>query len=220
MTNIIIAGQTGRMAQMLLKEAAARPQYQTLGLGRGDVYAFQPNDVFIDFTHASALDRNIERLQGTCTAYLVGTTGLEHFQMEQLKLEGNKRPVLYAPNTSTIVTLMRKVLEIMSPYLKSYECQIEEIHHVHKKDAPSGTALALKESLGPYGAGIQIESLRQGEEIGYHKVTFSNAYETFTLAHQAHNRQLFAQGAIDAALWLLKQPPGFYAMGDMVQTQQ
>ena len=220
MTHIIIAGKTGRMAQMLLKEALNRTQCNALGLGRNDNYNFVPGDVFIDFTHADALDANIERLEGGATPYLVGTTGFNQSAMERLKAQGRHRPVLYAPNTSMVITVMRQILQTLSPVMQGYDCAIEEVHHIHKKDSPSGTALALKDSLGVYGQNVVIDSKREGDEIGFHKVTFSNPYETFTLSHQAHDRQLFAKGAIDAAFWLLKQPPGFYTMGDAIQNKK
>ena len=123
-------------------------------------------------------------------------------------------PLLYDRNMSqgiaVISNLLQKVAGILGPDFKP---DIVEIHHIHKKDAPSGTAIALREALGDDS--IEIESRREGEVVGEHRVRFASSSESIEIAHSVADRRVFAEGAVAAAQWLVRKAPGLYRMTDI-----
>ena len=129
-------------------------------------------------------------------------------------------PLLTAANTSIGVTVLAELLRMAAAALpREFTVSITESHHAGKRDAPSGTALALAQALRaqrPAAGAIDIESIRAGDIVGEHAVRFVSAGEELTLAHKASDRGLFAQGALAAALWLSAQPPGRYGMRDVL----
>ncbi len=137
--------------------------------------------------------------------YLCGTTGLSRAQYAQLESLSKSTPVFHATNFSTGVAALAAILKFAAPMLTtlSYTPQMSETHHVHKLDAPSGTARTLQEVIDPTGSeNIEIQSIREGEVVGRHEVVFAGVADNIFIGHDASDRSLFARGAIDAALWL------------------
>lgn len=165
-------------------------------------------DVIIDFSSPSGMARLArEALLSTqpLPAFVVGSTGWKPAEYEALELLATKTPVLVSFNFSTGILLLAEILRSASPLFKQlgYTPVIVETHHRHKKDAPSGTALLLQRSVNPeYPQQIQTHSIRAGEVIGDHSVGFYGVADTITLTHHAMDRDIFARGAIDVALWL------------------
>ncbi len=193
-------------------------------------------DVLIDFTSP---DSTMARLK-TCTengiALVTGTTGLSSDQMEQINKASLKIPCLFSPNMSIGVNLLFNLVETVSKILgNESDIEIIESHHRHKKDAPSGTALRIAEKVcsatgremddvviyGRKGFSgerppnqVCIHSIRAGEIVGEHTVTFCNGGERIELIHKAQSRDSFALGSIRAAKFLAGKPPGLYKMED------
>jgi 4-hydroxy-tetrahydrodipicolinate reductase len=176
-------------------------------------------DILIDFTLPDGTRAAARWCADHAVPLLSGVTGLPPEAVEALRATARRAPVLWSPNLSLGVSLLAElaaraaaVLDPGTPVL------IEDIHHQWKKDAPSGTALMLGGTIAAQRGGdasaIEYRSLREGEVVGDHTVRFRLAGEEFALAHHAHDRSIFARGALDAGRWLLRQAPGFYSARD------
>jgi 4-hydroxy-tetrahydrodipicolinate reductase len=195
-------------------------------------------DVVIDFTAAEASLKNMEMAAPHHKPMVVGSTGFSAQQMEKVKQLVREFPCVLAPNMSIGVNLMFKIVEEMARILgDDYDCEIVEAHHRMKKDAPSGTALRLGEviaeslgrklaDVGVYGRKgligerskkeIGMQVIRAGDIVGEHTVIFGSMGERIEITHRAHTRDTFAQGAVRAAKWVVKQKPELYDMGDVL----
>jgi 4-hydroxy-tetrahydrodipicolinate reductase len=195
-------------------------------------------DVLIEFTHPEPTISHLKEVAAAGKAMVIGTTGLNPQQLEELKGLAEKTRVVFAPNMSVGVNLMFKVVENIARVLNDgYDVEIVEAHHRLKKDAPSGTALKLAqviaqalgrdlEKVGVYGRKgitgertkdeIGIMAVRAGDIVGEHTVTFCGIGERLEIIHRAHNRDNFAKGAVRAAQWIVAQPPGLYDMQDVL----
>ena len=143
-------------------------------------------------------------------------TGTEAKHIELLQDASKYIPVLFAPNTSLGIVVLRKLIVLAAEALgPDYDINILDVHHRHKKDSPSGTALMLKESFES-SRYVECTSLRAGGIFGDHSVTFAGENEVLKIEHRALNRGLFAQGALQAAMWLHGKKPGLYTMEDVV----
>ena len=205
----------------------------------GDAGAlFQDSDVVIDFTVPAATAGHAGLAGGTGCALIVGTTGLEAEHMAALEQAAEKAVVVQAANMSVGVNLLLGLTEQVAGALgDEYDIEIFEMHHRHKVDAPSGTALALGQAAaagrgvdlnqvsqrgrdgntGPRNPGdIGFAVLRGGDVAGDHTVIFAGDGERIELTHKAGNRSVFARGAVRAALWTTKQKPGLYSMRDVL----
>lgn len=174
-------------------------------------------DVIIDFTLPAGLQSAAKWCAKTGTALLSGTTGLDDETRRAMGQAAETVSVLHSVNLSTGITLVKHLAEEVSRILGEHvEIEIEDTHSVHKKDAPSGTALMLGEAITAIrGNGdIGFSSIREGEEIGRHLLRFKLAGEHIEIVHQANNRSIYAQGALQAADWLASQPIGMYSSGD------
>jgi len=151
-------------------------------------------------------------------ALLSGVTGLPNDVTEALETAAARVPVLWSPNLSLGVNLLAVLAKQAAAALGSdTPVSIEDIHHQWKKDAPSGTALMLGEAISSRWEGkgkVTYSSVREGEEVGVHSVRFSLAGEEIELLHRAHNRSIYALGAISAGKWLIRQQPGLYSAAD------
>ncbi len=194
-------------------------------------------DVVIDFSAPKATQNLLETaLQYNFVRPLVvATTGFDDHQKNLLLKASEVMPVLYATNMSLGVAVLNKVVEMVSKTLENFEIEIVEMHHRYKKDAPSGTALTLAEHCAK-ARGLELDkvrvsgrdgiigerskdeiavmALRGGDIVGRHTVGFYNDGEFLEFNHTATSRETFAQGAIKVALWLAKQPAGFYNIND------
>ena len=265
LTRICVIGATGRMGQALLRAAPLFPQLlitgavatpSSLALGRdaGEVAGLGPAnlpvtgdlpralgaaDVAVDFSDAAAARANLAACRAAHKPLLLGTTGHEAGLEAALAATAREIALLVAPNTSIAVALLAELVRVSARALPgSFDIDVLEVHHRAKRDAPSGTALALRAAAAagrgvavsaaePSGAGaaaagprpegqIGIASLRAGDIVGEHTVLFSGPGEQLALRHHASDRAIFARGALTAALWLASRPPGRYTMQDLL----
>jgi 4-hydroxy-tetrahydrodipicolinate reductase len=241
MTKIIITGAKGRMGQTLIACAARNPGLQVTGqidLGDDLGMVIGDADVVIDFSFHDATARVAELSAQHHKALVIGTTGHSEAEKSQILKRKSEIPIVWASNYSTGVNVLfwltRKATEILGP---GYDLEVVEMHHRHKKDAPSGTAATLAEILAE-ARGLQLRdalrhgregivgertateigmhSLRGGDIVGDHTVIFATNGERLELTHQAFSREAFANGALRAAQWVTQQKPGLYSMQDVL----
>ncbi len=262
--NIVITGATGRMGRQLvtlvhqtdgltLAGATTRPGSSLLGtdvglmcgLGEtgvlvsadlGDIQ--QPVDAVIDFTTPEATEAHLQACVERHWPLVIGTTGLNDAQKEAVKQAGAVIPVVFAPNMSVGINVLLSLVEKTARTLGGdYDVEITEMHHRHKVDAPSGTALALGEAAargldrdlsdcavyGREGAEgprdrntIGFATLRGGDVVGEHTVIYAGDGERIEIGHKASSRTTFASGAIRAVQWLNGKPAGYYTMRDVL----
>ncbi len=241
-----IIAEVGRTADCWLAGGVEAPGHPLCGadLGEGRVVCANAApvahkaDVLIDFSSPDALAEHVRAALDGNAALLVGTTGLLPAHHRALDEAAQSIPVLQAANTSLGVTLLARLVEDAVRALGTrFDIEILDLHHRHKADAPSGTALMLGEAaargrdadLGtlrqkPYHGpdarrrpgGIGFASLRAGSAAGEHRVVLGGEGERIELVHVAESRAIFAGGAVAAARWLARQKPGRYAMGDVL----
>lgn len=242
-----LIGAAGRMGKAI-QEAAEQQKIQLSGgIGRNGAEFGQYNDseslaeasdVLIDFSTAAALKDNIEAALRYKKPIIIGTTGLTEADHQQIKKASSDIPVILAANTSLGVNMLAALVKQAAAKLGSdWDIEIVEMHHRHKKDAPSGTALLLGRAAAE-GRGEKLEdiadlqrcpateprkigsigfaSLRGGSVAGDHMVVFASEGERIELGHRAESRIIFARGALKAALWLARQSAGFYQMKDVL----
>ncbi|AKC87801.1 4-hydroxy-tetrahydrodipicolinate reductase [Pseudoxanthomonas suwonensis] len=169
-------------------------------------------DAAVDFSLPEGFDPVLALCVARGHALVSGTTGLEPAQRQALEAAAARIPLLWASNFSVGVAALNELVERAAGALPGWDCDIVESHHVHKKDAPSGTALTLGESAQRGGAQPRYASLRAGDIVGEHLVQFAGQGERIELVHRATNRDIFARGALQAATRLAGRPPGLYSM--------
>ena len=194
-------------------------------------------DVVLDFSHRDNLEWVLDYTKKNKAALVYGTTGLTEQQKEQLLESGKEIPLFYSANYSYGVAVLQKTLSLMVPLLKErYDMELVETHHNQKADAPSGTAKAIlaisnasnhfEEVYGREGMcrarkkEIGVHALRGGTEAGQHSVHFFGDNESITITHHATNRQIFVNGACQAAEFIVNQEPGVYAMNDLIDQME
>ncbi len=169
-------------------------------------------DVAIDFSLPEGFDPVLALCVARGRALVSGTTGLAQAQREALAAASATIPVLWASNYSVGVAVLSELVERAAAALRGWDCDIVESHHVHKKDAPSGTALSLGEAAVHGGAEPRYASLRAGDIVGEHMVQFATQGERIELVHRATNRDIFARGALQAASRLNGRAPAEYTL--------
>lgn len=169
-------------------------------------------DVAIDFSLPEGFDPVLALCVERGRALVSGTTGLAPEQRQALEGASARIPLLWASNFSVGVAVLNVLVEQAAQALAGWDCDIVESHHVHKKDAPSGTALTLGESAQRGGAVPRYASLRAGDIVGEHLVQFAGQGERIELVHRATNRDIFARGALQAATRLAARGAGLYSM--------
>tara|TARA_B100000614_G_scaffold244222_1_gene248136 strand:- start:119 stop:862 length:744 start_codon:yes stop_codon:yes gene_type:complete len=244
----------GRMGQQLIKSSKKNKNFKLVTLTESLLInkkinkilpelnsekAFKKTDVIIDFTVPNCTLEVLKIASKLKKKVVIGTTGFNRSQENQIKKYSKKISILKAGNMSLGVNLLMYLTEITSKSLSNnYLTKILEIHHKHKKDYPSGTALMLGKGVAdgkkkdlynligkkflnkktfPYGKKINFNSIRKGEIIGEHEIKFSSGKEIITLNHEAFDRALYSDGALTAAKWLMKQKPGLYSMRDLLK---
>lgn len=178
-------------------------------------------DVAIDFTLPEATGQVLDAVTEAGVPLVCGVSGLPNAVRQRMAGAAAVIPVLYDRNMSLGIAVMQRLVRLAAVALGDrFEAEIHETHHVHKVDAPSGTALQLGEALadarGCEPEEIHYEVTRRGEVPGEHTVLFRSADETLSLRHEVSDRRVFAVGALGAAAWLLGQPPGLYSMQDVI----
>lgn len=169
-------------------------------------------DVLIDFSSYTALSDHLELALRTKTPLVIGTTGHRENVQEILEKAAQELPILFSPNFSIGIALCMQAAKLFAPYFSNIE--IEEVHHTQKKDAPSGAALAFAKALNCDPNAVR--STRTGTVIGEHTIIFSNENERIELKHNAFSRDIFAQGALQAARFLLQKPAGLYTFKEVI----
>lgn len=189
-------------------------------------------DVIIDFSHPSYLSMILNYIEKTNTPLVVATTGYTDVQIASIKEAAKKHPIVYTANFSLGITVFEEVLKQITPILEdSFDIEVIEKHHNKKVDAPSGTAKMLvnamnndhkyEEVFGRSGMSkrskeIGIHAVRGGSIVGEHSVIFAGEDEVFEIKHEAHSKNIFANGAIKAASFLVGKPAGLYNMNDVL----
>ena len=251
--NLAISGCMGRMGQQLIKSSKKNKNFKLVTLTENWLVnkkfngvkpelnsdkAFKNTDIIIDFTVPDCTLEILKIASKLKKKVVIGTTGFNKNQENQIKKFSKKIPILKAGNMSMGVNLLMYLTEIASKSLNDeYLSKIFEVHHRHKKDYPSGTALMLGKGIAdgknknlhslignkflnkksfPYGKKINFNSIRKGEIIGEHEVKFSSGKEIITLNHEAFDRALYSDGALTAAKWMMKKRPGLYSMRDLL----
>jgi 4-hydroxy-tetrahydrodipicolinate reductase len=240
MTKIGIIGSAGRMGQALAAVVPDMGGTLVGGIDAGGDPAPRAHDadVLVDFSAPSALETTLAAARACGTPIMIGTTGLTPAHHAMIDAAAADIAVLQTGNVSLGVTLLAKLVREAAAALGSdWDIEIVEIHHRHKVDAPSGTALLLGEAAaagrettlaesrvsdraGLTGARsegtIGFASLRGGSVAGDHQVIFAGTGERIEIGHRAEDRAIFARGAITAALWLIGKPAGRYTMGEVL----
>ena len=251
--NLAISGCLGRMGQQLIRSSKSNKNFKLVTLTENKTItkkiagikldlntelAFEKIDVIIDFTVPKCTLEILKIASKLKKRVVIGTTGFTQEEESLIKKYSKKIPILKAGNMSLGVNLLMYLTEIASGSLgDNYLSKIFEIHHKHKKDYPSGTALMLGKGIAngknknlhnligkkflnkksfPFGKKINLNSIRKGEIIGEHEVTFSSGKEIITLNHEAFDRALYSDGALTAAKWITNKRAGLYSMRDLL----
>jgi 4-hydroxy-tetrahydrodipicolinate reductase len=251
--NLAISGCLGRMGQQLIKSSRTNKNFKLVTLTENKIFnkkiagiklnlntdeAFKNTDVIIDFTVPNCTLDILKIASKLKKRVVIGTTGFSQKEEFLIKKFSKKIPILKAGNMSLGVNLLMYLTEVASKSLDDeYLSKVFEVHHKHKKDYPSGTALMLGKGIAdgknknlynlmgrkflnkksfPYGKKINFNSIRKGEIIGEHEVTFSSGKEVIKLNHEAFDRALYSDGALTAAKWLINKKPGLYSMRDLL----
>jgi 4-hydroxy-tetrahydrodipicolinate reductase len=173
-------------------------------------------DVAIDFSLPEGFDAILTMSVERGVALVSGTTGLSPSQFETQDRAATRIPVLWASNFSLGVAVLHDLVERAASVLPAWDCDIVETHHARKLDAPSGTAVTLGAAVEAGGASPHYASVRAGDIVGEHLVQFATAGERIELVHRATNRDIFARGALQAAVWLAGRGPGRYRIRDLL----
>ena len=180
-----------------------------------------PVDVFIDFTNPAATMEYLDIARKRGIRVVIGTTGLSDQQKSEVAKAAKDIPIVFSPNMSIGMNITYKLLEMAASILKdNAEVALLDVHHSRKQDAPSGTSLRMKEIIEKASStnlsNINVASLRIGDAVGCHTALFALRGEQIEITHRATNRTLFAEGALEAAKWLIDQKPGLYDMQDVL----
>ena len=226
MIRVAIAG-AGRMGQAIAAGLESTDGMELAGIwSRGkDLDALvEAADVVVDFSLPDGTMQVLDAVTRLGKPLVCGVSGLDEDQVVRIAEAAAALPLVYDRNMSIGIAVLTRAVRAAAASLGSdFDVRVAEVHHVHKKDAPSGTALKLGEAIaaarGEEGTGsVEFESERRGEVPGEHEVVLSSPTETLTLAHSVTTRQVFADGAIRAARWVVEQPPGRYSMSDVLST--
>ena len=251
--NLSISGCMGRMGRQLIRSSKKNKKFKLVSLTesrilnkkiagikptKNHVEAFKKTSVIIDFTVPKCTIEILKIASKLKKRVVIGTTGFSNKDEVLIKKFARKIPILKAGNMSLGVNLLMYLTEITSRSLsKNFLSKIYEVHHKHKIDYPSGTALMLGKGIAdgknknlynlmgkkylnkksfPYSKKINFNSIRKGEVIGEHEVKFSSGKEIVTLNHESFDRALYSEGALTAATWLMSKKAGLYSMRDLL----
>ena len=251
--NLSISGCMGRMGQQLIKSSKKNRNFKLVSLtenriinkkifgikpSRNNSEAFKKSNVIIDFTVPKCTLEILKIASKLKKRVVIGTTGFSKKEENLIKNFSKKIPILKAGNMSLGVNLLMYLTEIASKSLgNNFLSKVYEVHHKHKIDYPSGTALMLGKGIAdgknknfynligkkylnkksfPYSNKINFNSIRKGEVIGEHEVRFSSGKEIIKLNHESFDRALYSEGALAAAAWLMSKKAGLYSMRDLL----
>ena len=251
--NLSITGCMGRMGQQLIKSSKKNKNFKLVSLtenkiinkkifgikpGLNNLESFKTTNVIIDFTVPKCTLEILEIASKLKKKVVIGTTGFSKQDENLIRKYSKKIPILKAGNMSLGVNLLMYLTEIASKSLgNNFLGKIYEVHHKHKIDYPSGTALMLGKGIAegknknlydligkkyfnrksfPYSKKINFNSIRKGKVIGEHEVSFASGKEIIKLNHESFDRALYSEGALNAAAWLMSMKAGLYSMRDLL----
>jgi len=251
--NLAITGCLGRMGKQLIKSSKSSKNFKLVSITENRITnnkisglkpqlnsesAFKNAHLIIDFTVPKCTLEVLKIASKLKKRVVIGTTGFSKKEENLIKKYSRKIPILKAGNMSLGINLLMYLTEIASKSLgDNFLSKVFEIHHKHKKDHPSGTALMIGKGIAtgknkdfykmvgkkylnkksfPYSKKINFNSIRKGEIVGEHEVTFSSGKEIITLNHEAFDRALYSEGALSAAKWLMNKKPGLYSMRNVL----
>ena len=251
--NLSISGCMGRMGQQLIRSSKKNKSFKLVSLtenrlinkkiaglkpSKNSIDAFKKSNVIIDFTIPRCTLEILKIAAKLKKKVVIGTTGFSKKEEILIKKFSRKIPILKAGNMSLGVNLLMYLTEITSKSLgNNFLSKVYEVHHKHKIDYPSGTALMLGKGIAdgknknfykligkkylnkksfPYAKKINFNSIRRGEVIGEHEVRFSSGKEIIKLNHESFDRALYSEGALTAAAWLMSKKAGLYSMRDLL----
>ena len=251
--NLAVTGCLGRMGRQIIKSTKLDKRFKLVSVTENRVInkkisgirpqlnnenAFKKANIIIDFTLPKCTFQVLKIASKLKKKVVIGTTGFTKKEEELIKKYARKIPILKSGNMSLGINLLMYLTEIASVSLGSnFLSKIYEVHHKHKKDHPSGTALMLGKGIAvgkkkdfykmignkyfnrktfPYGKKINFNSIRKGKTVGEHEVKFSSGKEIITLNHEAFDRALYSEGALTAAKWLMSKKPGLYSMRNVL----
>ena len=251
--NLAVTGCLGRMGRQIIKSTKLDKRFKLVSVTENRVInkkisgirpqlnnenAFKKANIIIDFTLPKCTFQVLKIASKLKKKVVIGTTGFTKKEEELIKKYARKIPILKSGNMSLGINLLMYLTEIASVSLGSnFLSKIYEVHHKHKKDHPSGTALMLGKGIAvgkkkdfykmignkyfnkktfPYGEKINFNSIRKGKTVGEHEVKFSSGKEIITLNHEAFDRALYSEGALTAAKWLMSKKPGLYSMRNVL----
>ena len=251
--NLGITGCLGRMGQHLIKSSKKDKKFKLVALTENKIInkkihgvqltlntkdTLKKTNVIVDFTVPKCTLEILKIATKLKKRLVIGTTGFSQKEENLIKKYSKRIPILKAGNMSLGVNLLMYLTEITSKSVGSnFLSKVYEVHHKHKKDYPSGTALMLGKGIAigknkdfykligkkflnkkifPYGKKINFNSLRKSNVVGEHEVKFSSGKEIITLNHEAFDRALYSEGALTAAKWLMGKRPGLYTMRDVL----
>ena len=251
--NLTITGCLGRMGQQLIKSSKSLKNFRVISVTENKIInkkisglkpqlnsknAFKNSNVIIDFTVPKCTLEVLKIASKLKKRVVIGTTGFSKKEEKLIKKYSKKIPILKAGNMSLGVNLLVYLTEITSKSLgNNFLSKVYEVHHKHKKDHPSGTALMLGKGVAlgrnkdlnkiigkkylnkrtfPYSKKINFNSIRKGKVVGEHEIKFSSGKEIVTLNHESFDRALYSEGALAAAKWLINKKPGLYSMRNVL----
>ena len=252
--NLSISGCMGRMGQQLIRSSKKDKNFKLVSLtenrlinkkiaglrpSKNSIEAFKKSNVIIDFTVPKCTLEILKIASKLKKRVVIGTTGFTKKEEDLIKKFSRKIPILKAGNMSLGVNLLMYLTEIASKSLgNDFLSKVYEVHHKHKIDYPSGTALMLGKGIAdgknknfysligkkylnkksfPYAKKINFNSIRKSEVIGEHEVRFSSGKEIIKLNHESFDRALYSEGALTAAAWLMSKKAGLYSMRDLLK---
>jgi len=222
MVRIAISGSKGKMGLRILALAKDDAKLEVSGsFDAGDDAAsnIEGCDCLIEFTSPEATMEHLAMCEKNKKAIVIGTTGLSDDQKKAVEEASAKIPVVLSPNMSVGVNVVFKMTADAARVLgKGYAASIVEAHHAHKKDAPSGTAKEIARIIKDAGSlpEVPIESVREGEIVGEHTVTFESDTDVIEITHSAKTRDIFAKGALAAAKFAAGKKHGLFTMQDVL----
>ncbi len=225
MIKIAIAGSRGKMGKSIIAIAEKDKDVKIVSkfdVGSDAEPEIKKCDVLIEFTAPRATVEHVAVARRLKKGIVIGTTGLSQEDNDAIKGASKDIPIVISPNMSIGVNFLFKMCRDAAHVLpKEYKVSIREVHHVYKKDSPSGTAKRLQDVIGSErkmpAEEISIEAVRIGEVVGDHKVVFDSEIETVELFHRAKSRDAFAAGAVEAAKFLTGKKSGLYSMRDVLK---
>lgn len=222
MIKLCVSGSKGKMGSRIIELAKEGKSFEVTGafdIGDDPKGAIESCGCLIEFTSPEATIEHLEICKELKKPVVIGTTGLSSEQIAKIDDAAKEIPIVFSPNMSVGVNLLFKMVSDAAKVLgHGYTVGIVEAHHEHKKDAPSGTAKEIarivKDVKG--GGDVAIDSIREGEIVGEHTITFDSELDMIEITHSAKTRDIFARGALTAAKFAASKPAGLYSMKDVL----